>query len=138
VAGTLAACGNSNSSGSAAASATTSLARTAAATSADAPPRLVAVLHAAGHHPHVGNFPITLTLTRAGHPVAGHVSYEFLFGGQVVSRQPVGMESPNFVGTFHDTLIWPANSVGYPITVRVLITTPYGPTHVDYTVQVQR
>ena len=116
--------------------ATTTRTRTAAAGVPSGP--IVAVLQAPGHSPHVGNFPITIRLTKGGRPIAGHVSYEFLFQGQVVSRQQVGQESPNFVGVFHDTLTWPASSVGYPLTLRVVITTPYGVKNVDYVVNVQR
>ncbi len=139
VVGALSACGSSSHATSSA-PATTSVTRHTAAvatTPASAQPALVAVFHASGHDPHVGNWPVAITLTRGGRPIPGHVSYEFLYGGQVVSTQKVGDESPNFVGHFHDTLTWPANSVGFPITLRVLITTPYGPTHVDWAVQVQ-
>ncbi len=136
-AGALSACG-SGSHGTSSAASATSVSHDTSTTSASAQPALVAVLHASGHDPHVGNWPIAVTLTRAGRPIAGHVSYEFLYGGQVVSTQKVGDESPNFVGHFRDTLTWPANSVGFPLTLRVLISTPYGPTHVDWAVQVQR
>lgn len=97
---------------------------------------IVAVLHAPGHTPKVGNWPITIDLTRAGHPIHGHVSYAFLFGGQVVSTQGVGTHSPDFVGVFHDIITWPARAVGLPLTFRVVITTPYGVKDVDYPVKV--
>ncbi len=132
----LVACGGSTTSTSTGSSAATT-SRTQSAAAASSGP-IVAVLQAPGHSPHVGNFPITITLTKGGLPIAGHVSYEFLFQGQVVSRQQVELESPNFVGRFHDTLTWPANSVGYPLTLRIVITTPYGVKNVDYPVLVQR
>ncbi len=97
---------------------------------------IVAVLHAPGHTPKVGNWPITIDLTRNGHPIHGHISYAFLFGGQVVSTQPVGTHSPDFVGVFHDIITWPARSAGLPLTFRVVITTPYGVKDVDYPVKV--
>ncbi len=128
----LSACGGSSSTGATTAS-------TAASSTDAASAPIVAVLHTPGPDPHVGNWPITLTVTRGGRPIAGHVSYEFLFQGQVVSRQPVRLESPNFVGHFHDTIIWPANSVGFPLTIRVVVQTPYGVKNVDYgPVSVQR
>ena len=143
VAAGLTACGGSSGSGSSAATAplattASSAASSAVPSTAAAPASVVAVLHAPGHDPHVGNWPITVTLTNGGRPIPGHVSYQFLFQGQVVSRQPVRLESPNFVGTFHDTIIWPATSVGYPLTFRVVIQTPFGVKNVDYLVQVRR
>jgi hypothetical protein len=117
----------------------TSAARVSSTVSAAVPPGpIVAVLRAPGHHPRVGNWEITLTLTKGGRPIAGHVSYQYLFQGQVVSTQQVGGHSPDFVGVFHDTLTWPATAVGYPLTFRVVITTPYGVKNVDYAVTVRR
>lgn len=111
---------------------------TPATTTAPASAALVATLHAPGHRPKVGNWPITVTLSWQGKPASGHVSYAFLLGGQVVSRQQVGGHSPNFLGTFHDVITWPASSVGYPLTFRVVVTSPHGTKSLDYPVQVVR
>jgi len=125
--------------GASSAPATTQAASSHGASPAGIPPGPIrAVLHAPGHNPKVGKWPITVILTKGGKPIFGRVSYQFLYGGQVVSSQPVRFRSPTFVGTFHDTIIWPATSVGYPLTLRILIQTSYGPTHIDYTVQVRR
>ena len=147
----LSACGGSSGSTSSAATSAASATSSAKATSASTASRaaatsaanapsgpIVATLHAQGHTPKVGGWPITVTLTKGGRPIAGHVSYAFLFGGQVVSTQPVSLESPNFVGVFHDKIIWPARAVGIPLTLRIIIKTPYGTTHIDKAVQVQR
>ncbi len=108
-------------------------------TSESVPPGpIAAVLRAPGHDPHVGNWTITVTLTKGGRPIRGHISYAYLFQGQLVSTQQVGGHSPDFVGVFHDTLTWPSTSVGYPLTFRVVIKTPYGVKNIDYPVVVQR
>lgn len=133
----LSACGGS--SGSASSTATSASRTTSAAAAAGKVPPgpVVATLHAVGHSPKVGKWPITVTLTKGGRPIAGHVSYAFLFNGQVVSKQPVTFESPNFVGVFHDQLIFPARAVGIPLTLRIIIQTPYGVTNINYPVKVQ-
>lgn len=112
----------------------------AATTTSPTPSRdLVATLQAPGHRPKVGNWPIAITLRWRGSPARGHVSYEFLLGGQVVSRQPVGGgQSPDFTGVFHDVIIWPASSVGYPLTFRAVVTSPHGTKLLDYPVVVRR
>lgn len=107
---------------------------------------LVATLHASGHKPKVGHWPITVTLTKGGQGVRGHISYEFRFNGQVVSRQkvaqppipPGGAHSPKFVGRFHDVLTWPARAAGIPLTLRVVVTSPYGTKNLDWAVTVQK
>lgn len=107
-----------------------------ATTSSTATEPVVAVLHTPGHRARVGNWPITITLTRGGHPIRGHVSYEFLYDGQVVSTQPVRYESADFVGVFHDLIQWPARAGGIPLTFRAVVTTAYGVKDLDYEVQV--
>jgi hypothetical protein len=70
-----------------------------------------------------------------GKPLATKVDVEFLFGGQVVGR-----DSPptrRFVGSFSDTLQWPAASVGQPLTFRLVVTTAKGTMNLDYPVRVQ-
>ncbi len=137
----LAACGSSSSSSSAASPSTTASSSTSASGGASAPSTagLVATLQAPGHSPKVNaNWPITVTLTKDGKPARGHISYAFLLGGQVVSTRSVGKESPNFVGTFHDTINWPADSVGQSLTFRVIVQTAYGTKNLDYAVKVTR
>jgi hypothetical protein len=64
-----------------------------------------------------GFWPVTTTAhTTAGAPVDGTVSYAFLFGGSVVAKRPGGQMRG---GVFHDRLEFPAQAVGYPLTVRV-------------------
>ncbi len=109
---------------------------TATTSSTTAAEPIVAVLHTPGHRARVGDWPITNTLTRGGRPIHGHVSYEFLYGGQVVSTQPVRYRPADFVGVFHDVIQWPARAVGIPLTFRAVVTTAYGVKDLDYAVQV--
>lgn len=41
-------------------------------------------------------------------------------------------------GAFHDTLRWPARSLGIRLTFRALVTTPLGTRRLDYPVEVRR
>jgi hypothetical protein len=66
-----------------------------------------------------GFWPITVRAhTASGTPVNGIVSYAFLFGGSVVARRPGGHMSG---GVFHDRLEFTSQSVGYPLTVQVVV-----------------
>lgn len=69
-----------------------------------------------------------------GRPLRSEVRYQFLFGGSVVARR----SHYRFKGTFRDTLSWPANSVGAPLTFRAVVTTPLGTRRLDYAVEVRR
>ena len=64
-------------------------------------------------------WPITVSATSAsGRPVNGTVSYAFLFGGAVVARRPGGHMSG---GVYHDQLEFPAQALGYPLTLEVIV-----------------
>jgi hypothetical protein len=100
---------------------------------------LAATFSASGHSPKVGNWPITVTLTKGGRPVAGHIApYQFLLNGQVVSTAPVTGVSPSFTGTFHDVINWPARSAGITLTFRVTVSSAYGTKTLDYVVTPHR
>ncbi len=81
---------------------------------------LMVALHAPRVEPKAGGFwPIVVTArTSDGAPVDGTVSYAFLFGGSVVARRPGGQMRS---GIFHDRLEFPAQAVGYPLTVQVIV-----------------
>lgn len=81
---------------------------------------LSVVLHAPTTEPKVGvGWPITVEAhTPAGKPVNGTVSYAFIFGGAVVARRPGGQMRE---GVFHDHLEFPAQAVGYPLTLEVIV-----------------
>lgn len=93
-------------------------------------------LSAPTHSPAVGApWPIAITARdRAGHPLRAEVRYQYLFGGSVVARR----SHYRFHGVFHDTLRWPARSIGFPLTFRAVVTTPLGTRRLDYEVRVKR
>jgi len=120
----LAGCGGSGDSGS-----------TTKATTAPRPQPKV-TLTAPTHQPVVGApWPIAITARDpAGHPLRAEVRYQYLFGGSVVARR----SHYRFHGVFHDTIRWPARSLGVPLTFRAVVTTPLGTRRLDYDVRVKR
>jgi hypothetical protein len=70
----------------------------------------------------------------AGRPLSAEVRYQYLFAGSVVARR----SHYRFRGSFHDTLRWPARSLGAPLTFRAVVTTPLGTRRLDYVVKVKR
>lgn len=90
-------------------------------------------MHAGTHHPKVNApWPIYFTVTSGATPVKGSVSYEYLFGGQVVARR----SHYTFNGRFSDVFMWPASAVGYPLTFRAVIAHGAVTINLDYAVQV--
>ena len=66
-----------------------------------------------------GFWPITVRAhTASGAAVDGTVSYAFLFGGSVVAKRAGGHMRG---GVFRDRLEFTAQSVGYPLTVQVVV-----------------
>ncbi len=92
-------------------------------------------MHVAGHHPRVNqSWPLSFIVTAAGAPARASVSYEYLFGGQVVARR----SHYTFAGHFSDTFLWPAAAVGYPLTFRAVVASGKATVNLDYAVQVVR
>lgn len=105
----------------------------AAPASASAP--FTAHFHAPNHTPVANqNWYVTTTAYRNGVGLAGTVKYQFVFGGTVVSTQPGGHFKH---GVFHDHLLFPSKSVGFPLTLRVVVTTKYGTVYIPWTVKVR-
>ncbi len=96
---------------------------------------ITATLHAPTHKPHV-NVPwhFSFTVTKEGEPVKAKVTYDYLFGGQVVEKRA----NYSFTGNFSDVSRWPAKSVGYPLTFRALITAGDTTFYLDYPIKVQK
>jgi hypothetical protein len=95
---------------------------------------ITATLSAGTHQPKVNvRWPIQFTVTRGGRPAAASVSYEYLFGGQVVARR----SHYTFNGHFADVFKWPATAVGYPLTFRAVIASGGVTINLDYPVQVR-
>jgi hypothetical protein len=94
-----------------------------------------ATLHASTHQPKVNRpWPLHFLVTRGGRPVRAGVSYEYLFGGQVVARR----SHYTFDGRFSDVFMWPSSAVGYPLTFRAVIVVGKTLINLDYPVQVTR
>jgi hypothetical protein len=92
-------------------------------------------LHAGTHRPKVGRpWPVRFTVARTGGPAEASVSYEYLYGGQVVARR----SHYNFTGHFSDTFIWPGEAVGYALTFRAVVVSDGATIHLDYPVKVTR
>jgi hypothetical protein len=66
--------------------------------------------------------------------VTATVSYEYLYGAQVVARR----SHYRFVGDFSDIFIWPVAAVGYPLTFRAVVVSGGTTINLDYPVQVTR
>jgi hypothetical protein len=94
---------------------------------------VTATLHAGGSHPKVNQaWPIRFTVSSAGRPARASVSYEYLFGGQVVAHR----SHYTFTGHFSDIFKWPSSAVGYPLTFRAVIVSGGVTINLDYPVQV--
>jgi hypothetical protein len=99
-------------------------------------PRQQVTLIAPGHRPVAGApWPIVIRAQGPhGEPLRAEVRYQYLFAGAVVARR----SHYRFKGVFHDTIRWPARSLGIPLTFRAVVTTPLGTRRLDYPVQVRR
>lgn len=92
--------------------------------------------HIANHTPTVNvKWPITVDVTKGKAKLNGSVKYEFLFQGLVVGHKP----GHRFTrGVYKDTLLFPSDSLGQPLTVRIIVTTKYGTEHLDWAVKSQQ
>ncbi len=88
--------------------------------------------HIANHTPTVNvKWPITVDVTKGKLKLNGSVKYEFLFQGSVVSHQP----GHGFTrGVYKDTLLFPPDSLGQQLTLRIIVKTKYGTEHLDWAV----
>jgi hypothetical protein len=94
---------------------------------------VTATMRAGTHQPMVERpWPIRFTVTRAGQAAKASVSYEYLFGGQVVAHR----SHYTFTGHFSDVFKWPSTAVGYPLTFRAVIVSNGATIDLDYPVQV--
>jgi hypothetical protein len=94
---------------------------------------VTATMHAGTHQPKVEKpWPIRFAVIRSGRAVRASVSYEYLFGGQVVARR----SHYTFDGHFSDVFKWPSSAVGYPLTFRAVIVSGGTTINLDYPVQV--
>lgn len=96
---------------------------------------ITAILRAGTHNPRVNvPWPIHLVVRRSGRLVKASVTYQYLFGGQVVARR----SHYTFNGRFTDHFLWPDSAVGYPLTFRAVIVSGGATINLDYPVKVGR
>jgi len=89
--------------------------------------------HIANHTPIINvKWPITVDVTKGRLKLNGSVRYEFLFQGSVVSHQP-GHKFTR--GVYRDTLLFPSESLGQKLTLRIIVKTKYGTEHLNWAVQ---
>jgi hypothetical protein len=94
---------------------------------------VIATMLASTHHPKVNRpWPLRFTVTRGGRSVHAKVSYEFVFGGQVVAHR----SHYTFNGHFSDVALWPSSAVGYPLTFRAVVVAGGATINLDYAVKV--
>jgi len=80
----------------------------------------------------------SVTVTDAsGHPLNGTVDIEFTFGGQVVGHDTPPTH-PVVDGHWHDTLEFPAQAVGEPLSVQAVVHTRLGSITLDWPIEVTR
>ena len=117
-----------------------------------------ATLHVPGHHPKANaRWPVTVTArTSSGKALRATATYQWLYNHQVVAtRYPSPNVNPNskcsragtcrhspwpFTGKMRDaTFTWPARSVGFALTFRVVVKVKgRGTKKLDYAVRVRR
>ncbi|HWF74684.1 MAG TPA: hypothetical protein VG186_15145 [Solirubrobacteraceae bacterium] len=92
-------------------------------------------LKAPNHSPTAGKkWYITVTATHGKSKLSGNVNYQFLFGSAVVSNQ----KGHSFHGgVFHDWLLFPKKSVGYSLTLRVVVKTSFGTVDLPWAIKVR-
>jgi hypothetical protein len=111
-------------------------------------------LQAPTHTPQAGKpWPIKVGAHKhkGGKRIHASAYYQFLFNGNIVQSckplpsKPGGQKCNDgthakayrFFGIFRDVVVWPARSIGFPLTFRVVVHARGGGTkHVDYNVQV--
>jgi hypothetical protein len=101
----------------------TSIAAAAATIKGSSGP-LVATLTPSTHTPKINTLmPISVTATLNGKPAHATAAYQFLYGGAVVAptQYPYNNKHFSFTGHFSDKLNFPASSLGFTLTLRVVI-----------------
>jgi hypothetical protein len=101
-------------------------------------------LHATTHHPKAGaRWPIRVTTTTH---IRTSAYYAFLFRGRQVHTAEINPKSSapgktrfHFTGSFRDpTIVWPRESIGFPLTFQVVLKNRCGTKRLNYKVQVHK
>jgi hypothetical protein len=98
-----------------------------------------ATLHAPNHSPTAKKlWPYSVKVTDpSGKPLPGTVDTEFLFGGQVVGHEAPPTHRLNN-GALRDAVTWPAQAVGEPLALRVVVHAGQRTITLDWPVSVKR
>lgn len=95
---------------------------------------LKATMQAPTHNPKVNaKWTLHFSVSSAGKPAKATVSFYWLYGGAVVAGP---RERHTFTGSYTDTLTWPAQAVGEPLTFRAAIVSGKSTIDLDYAVKV--
>ncbi len=108
-----------------------------------------ATLKAPNHSPKGGgkHWKIKVTAkSNSGKPLKATAVYEFYFNGTKVSTQypnpghsKGGSHPYHFKGRYKDTILWPPEAVGHPLTFRVVVSVRgKGHRNLDWKVRVHR
>jgi hypothetical protein len=141
LAASLGACGSSSSSKSPAAKpphATTAASAPSGGASVTTGP-VRASFQGAGHNPVAKKaWAYSVHVTDAGgHPLSGTVKIQFAYGGQVVGTDHPPVH-PVKDGSWHDNLTFPAESVGYPLTLQAVVHTKAGSVTLSWPITVHK
>jgi hypothetical protein len=145
----LAGCGGSSSSSTSSAAAATSSTTTTATTMTSSTQSQGAAsvtsgsvrgaLHGENHAPKVKQswrYSVVVS-DGAGHPLSGTVDIEFAFAGQVVGRDTPPTH-PVVDGHWRDTIEFPADAIGMPLSLQAVVHTRLGSITLDWPVTVSR
>lgn len=88
------------------------------------------------HDPKVdAKWPLKVTAALSGKPAHASAAYQFLFAGQVVSTQyPRYKKHFMFSGNFSDTLVFPPDSTGEPLTLQVVVRSGSNAVELDWSI----
>jgi hypothetical protein len=96
-------------------------------------------VHIANHTPIVGKrWPIELIVTKGHKKLSGTVRYQWVFAGAVIRTQPQHGAYRFTHGVYQDQLVFPAQAVGQPLTLRFQVRTRYGTEHADWALRTQK
>jgi hypothetical protein len=98
-----------------------------------------ATLHGNNHAPTVNKHwhYSVLAADASGHPLSGTVDTEFALGGQVVGRETPPTHRLSS-GRLNDEVTFPAQAVGVPLALQVVVHTHLGSVTLSWPVKVQR
>jgi hypothetical protein len=85
---------------------------------------LSGTISASTHNPSVGvSWGFTVSERLHGKPSKATAYYQFLFNGKLQrTAYPHGNKNFSFTGSFHDALTFPKVAKGYPLVMRVVIS----------------